>query len=129
MKHLAPEEVLIMHARLIEETGGLDGVRDIGLLISACERPKATFDGKELYKTVFVKSAAILESLARGHVFLDGNKRTAFAVVALFLQKNGYELAAKNKEVVKFMLQAAVGELDLKAISSWLKEHCQKVRG
>lgn len=75
----------MIHAKIIDETGGAHGIREIGLLVSATERPKASFGGTELYPTLFPKAAAYLESLARYHVFVDGNKRTSIAASNRFL--------------------------------------------
>jgi prophage maintenance system killer protein len=61
--YLTAEQVLFIHARLIAETGGAHGVRDLGLLLSAVARPKATFDERELYPDLFSKTAALFESL------------------------------------------------------------------
>ncbi len=78
MKYLSAEQVLFIHSRLIDETGGSHGIRDTGLLQAAVERPKATFGGKDLYPDIFYKAAALLESLIKNHPFIDGNKRTAW---------------------------------------------------
>ena len=90
MQYLSPEQVLFIHARLIAETGGEHGVRDIGLLQSAVARPKATFDNKELYPDVANKAAALMESLINNHPFVDGNKRTGITAAVLFLRINNY---------------------------------------
>lgn len=115
-----------MHARIIDATGGSHGVRDVGLLASACGRPEATFDGKRLYPTAFMQAAALLESLARNHPFIDGNKRTAFTAAALFLWRNGYELTADQDAIVPFMVSVAEGACDTKAIAAWLKKYSKK---
>jgi death-on-curing protein len=78
IRFLLPEQVLFLHARLIDETGGEHGVRYLAMLLSALGRPQATFDHKELYLDLFAKGAALLESLIRDHPFLDGNKRTGY---------------------------------------------------
>ena len=90
MKYLTAEQVLFIHARLIAETGGSHGVRDLSGLESAVERPQATFDGKELYPDLFMKTAALLDSLVNNHPFVDGNKRIAAALFLWFLQKNRF---------------------------------------
>ena len=75
---LTPQQVLFIHARLIDTTGGEHGLRDLGLLESAVARPQATFDGNELYPTIFLKTAALMDSLAHNHPFVDGNKRSNY---------------------------------------------------
>lgn len=128
MRYLAAEQVLFIHARIIDETGGAHGVRDIGLLQSAVARPRATFDGNELYPDIFLKAAAIMESLARNHPFLDGNKRTAISATGVFLAINGLRLEATQKELVRFSLDMAVGKLSNAAVVEWLKKHCMPER-
>ena len=71
MKYLTPKDILAIHNEIINKTDGSHGIRDVGLLISLTERPKAIFGGKEFYKTVFKKAAVYLESLVKYHVFLD----------------------------------------------------------
>lgn len=126
MNYLTPEDILVIHARIIDETGGSHGVRDIGLLISLTDRPKSTFSGKELYKSIFEKSATYLESLARHHVFIDGNKRVSIVTAARFLFLNGYEFKASNKEVEKFVLKVVLKKLDIKTIARWLRSHSRR---
>ncbi len=66
MKALTVEQVLFLHARLIEETGGAHGVRDLSLLESAVARPWSTFGGRDLYPNLFFKAAALMDSLPEG---------------------------------------------------------------
>jgi death-on-curing protein len=122
MKLLTPEKTLFIHARLVAETGGMHGVRDIGLLESAVARPQATFDGMELYPTLFMKAAALLDSLINNHPFVDGNKRTGIAAAALLLRINGYHLTASNPELESFTLQVATRHLPLSQIAAWLEQ-------
>lgn len=129
MKYLTAEDILVIHALIIDETGGSHGVRDVGLLASLTERPKAKFGGKEQYKGVFNKAAVYLDSVARYHVFVDGNKRTAIAASARFLFLNGYELVATNKEVERFVLRAVMKQPEIKDIASWFKSHSERNKG
>ncbi len=84
MRYLTAEQVLFLHARLIEETGGSHGIRDVGLLQSAVARPRATFEGEDLYPDVCSKAAALMHSLINNHPFVDGNKRTGTAALKSF---------------------------------------------
>jgi len=88
MNYLTAEQVLFIHARIIEETGGAHGVRDLGLLESAAARPQATFDGEDLYPDLFTKAAALMHALIQNHPFVDGNKRTGTVAAGLFLEIN-----------------------------------------
>src|SRR3989344_5637432 len=108
MKYLTAEDILVLHSEVIDETGGMHGIRDTGLLMSIVEKPKSKFGGKELYKGVFKKVAVFLESLVQYHVFIDGNKRTGVVSVARFLFINKYELTATNKELETFVMKVAV---------------------
>lgn len=123
MNYLTAEQVLFLHAMMISETGGSHGVRDIGMLQSAVSRPKATFEGRDLYSDIHSIAAAMMHSLIQNHPFLDGNKRTAIAAAVLFLQLNGYEFNADNQEVENFTLSVARGEKNLEQISQWLMEN------
>lgn len=126
MRYLTAEQVLFIHARLIAETGGEHGVRDLGLLQSAVSRPQASFEGQDLYPDVYHKAAALLESLINNHPFVDGNKRTGFTSAAMFLKINGFSLVASNQEVESFVLSIASGERSIETITDWLKTHSKK---
>ncbi len=127
MKYLSAEQVLFVHARLIVETGGSHGLRDLSMLESAVARPQATFDGKELYSGAFLKAAALMESLVNNHPFVDGNKRTGIAAAALFLRANGWRLSAQNAEIEEFSVQVVVSHLKIEAVADWLHRHCSKI--
>jgi len=129
MNYLTPEQVLFIHARLIAETGGTHGVRDLAMLESAVARPQATFGGKDLYPDLFTKAAALLDSLINNHPFVDGNKRTGITAAALFLRRNGYRLKAGHADVEKFTLQVAASRAELKEIADWLLTHSVEDKG
>lgn len=105
--YLRAEQVLFVHYRLVSETGGEQGVRDLGLLESAVARPRAMFDNQELYKGIFEQAAALMELLINNHPFLDGNKRTGIACAVLFLKQNGIGFSARNSDLEKFTLRVA----------------------
>lgn len=117
-----------MHARIIDETGGLHGIRDTGLLVSLTERPKTSFGKKEMYPGIFEKAAVYLESLARYHVFIDGNKRTGIATSARFLSLNGYMLNVSNKEMERFVLRMVQEKPSLETIAVWFKRYTIKIK-
>jgi death-on-curing protein len=125
VEYLTLEEVLLLHARLIQRTGGSGGVLDMGLLESALARPRATFGGKDLYSSLWHKAAALMHSLIKNHPFVDGNKRTALTATGLFLELNGYTMTASNKEALDFTRQVVLGEIDIPAMAAWLEIHCQ----
>jgi death on curing protein len=121
--YLSPEQVLFLHSRLIEETGGEHGVRDLKLLLSALGRPHASFDDEDLYPNLFRKTAASMDSLVRNHPFVDGNKRTAITSAALFMRINGYRLAVENTEMVRFVMACAQSQLSLDEMEAWFRRH------
>jgi death-on-curing protein len=125
VEYLTLEEVLLLHARLVQRTGGSGGVRDMGLLESALARPRATFAGEDLYPDLWRKAAALMHSLIKNHPFVDGNKRTALTATGLFLELNGHMLTASNDEATRFALQAAVGDVDVEAMAAWIENHSQ----
>ncbi|MEX2014083.1 MAG: type II toxin-antitoxin system death-on-curing family toxin [Parcubacteria group bacterium] len=128
MKYLEAEKILALHSEIIDQTGGMHGVRDIHLFLSIVEKPKSRFGGKDLYMGVFKKAAVYLESIIQYHVFLDGNKRTSAVSAARFLFINGYDMIATNKELEEFVLKVAVDKLDLEVIADWLKKHSKKIK-
>ncbi len=123
MEYLTEQQVLYIHARLIAETGGERGIRDLGALRAAAARPRATFDGEGLCSSLPEKAAALLGSLILNHPFVDGNKRTAVAAAALFLRGNGLRLASPPSEVETFALAAAGGGLSLQSMADWIRRH------
>ena len=123
MKYLSPEQVLFIHARVIDETGGMHGVRDVGLLMSAVARPRATFGGHDLYSDVYQKNVALMESLISNHPFLDGNKRTAIASAGLFLRLNNLRLEASQKQIEKFTMEMALKKISFEQAATWFKAH------
>lgn len=127
MKYLTLEEVLFIHDQAVKRFGGSFGVRDIGLLESALARPLASFDGQDLYPSLFDKAAALIHSLLKNHPFVDGNKRTSFAVTGLFLQINGIKLINAHDDAIAFTMNVENNSINLEDISSWLKDHSNKV--
>ena len=109
MEYLTINEVLLLHARLIQLTGGSRGVRDVGLLESALARPRATFGGDDLYPDLWTNEAALAHSLVQNHPFVDGNKRTALAATGIFLELNGYRLVSSNEGAVDFIHRVIAG--------------------
>lgn len=127
IRYLLPEQVLFIHSRLIQSTGGAHGIRDLSMLLSALGRPQATFDGNDLYDDLFSKAASLLDSLIRNHPFVDGNKRTAITAAALFMKLNGFSLVVSNEEMARFTLACAQSKVTLEEMSAWLRQFCSRV--
>lgn len=117
------EEALYLHQQLLQRFGGSSGVRDLGLLESDLARPKSGY-----YKTLFEQAAALLQSLACNHAFVDGNKRIAFAMTAIFLRINGYRLKVSADKGETFLIEGVIKKrIELAVISNWLTKHSQKI--
>ncbi|MFI6061354.1 type II toxin-antitoxin system death-on-curing family toxin [Streptomyces sp. NPDC051286] len=117
MKYLTLPELLNLAERL-----GAAEVRDYGLLDSALARPQASVFGQDAYPDVWQKAAALMESLARNHALVDGNKRIAWYATWVFLYINGHRLSADFDvdEAEKFVLDVCQGALDMPRIAERL---------
>jgi death on curing protein len=127
MNYLSAEQILFIHARLIEETGGSHGVRDLGMLLSAIGRPQARFDDQDLFSDLFGKAAALMESLIRNHPFVDGNKRTGVTAAGLFLHRNGYRLTASNADLVAITMKIAQSQSSVDELTIWFRGNSQPI--
>lgn len=126
--YLSITQILAIHDRMIKRFGGLAGIRDLSLAESAVGRPQSTFDGKDLYESIFQKAAALLQSLLENHPFVDGNKRTALTSTGVFLELNGYILLNFHVEEVEFAIQVDKESLTIEEITKWLHDHSQELR-
>lgn len=116
-------DILDIHQILIEQFGGMSGIRDEGLLDSALSQPKATFFGELLHPTIHEQAAAYLYHIAKNHPFLDGNKRTAYGAMEAFLRLNGYSLNLSDEEAYNMVMQVAQSEITKEELSSFLEQH------
>ena len=122
-RYLSLAEVLRLHGRIIAETGGSDGLRDLGLLESALAQPRQTFGGQDLYPSLVEKAAAVGYSLIKNHPFVDGNKRIGHAVVEAMLMLNGFELSAGVDESETEILAVAAGDRSRDEFRAWIEKH------
>ncbi|AFY79353.1 death-on-curing family protein [Pleurocapsa sp. PCC 7327] len=123
MRFLTLIEVLELHRRVIDQSGGTFGLRDVGLLESAIAQPRMTFGGEDLYPSLLEKAAALGLSIIINHPFVDGNKRTGHAAMETFLVLNGMEINASVDEQERVVLAIASGELGRKAFVEWLQKN------
>lgn len=101
------------------------GVKDFGLLESALARPQQSVFGEDAYPTIFLKAAALLESLSQNHAFYNANKRTALMSTAMFLRMNGYKLRVDNpKELEDFVVDVVEHKYTLAGTANYLQTHC-----
>ena len=122
MIYLTLEDLLEIHRRVIESTGGSDGIRSIPLLDSAVARPQATFGVIDLYPALPEKAAALLHSIISNHPFVDGNKRTGFTAMDVFLRLNDYHVVAGEDEIYEFVMSVASESIALSKITSWIEQ-------
>ncbi|MEM8637698.1 MAG: type II toxin-antitoxin system death-on-curing family toxin [Cyanobacteria bacterium P01_G01_bin.54] len=116
------EQVLRLHDDQITDFGGTRGIRDQGLLASAIAQPQAMFGGQLLHPTLAEQAAAYLYHLVLNHPFIDGNKRTAFAVMDTFLRLNGYQLTLSDREAYELVLAVATHQMSKAELSQMLSE-------
>lgn len=124
IKFIKKDTVLIFHKQLIEDYGGMKGLRDEGLLDSALAQAKTTMFGEYLHQDVIEMAAAYGYRLCQDHPFIDGNKRIALVVTDTFLQVNGWELTADERAVFSLMLDLADDKINKAQLAQWLRENC-----
>lgn len=117
------DDILQLHSKSIIDFGGSDGIRDIGLLESAIARPFQTFDGSDLYPTIFEKAAALGESLIVNHPFVDGNKRTGVLAMISLIISGGYDFTAQPENLYNFVINISTGSISFAEIVEWLKDN------
>ncbi len=122
MRLLTGEEILYLHHRLIEETGGSHGVRDVGLLQSAVQAPSSGLGEQEVYPSLFEKAADLMRSIVQKHPFVDGNKHTGISAAAMTLGLNGHGLTATQQEFEDFAVLVATDHPSVEEIAAWLQE-------
>jgi death on curing protein len=122
--YLTLEDALYIHEEQLRLFGGAPGIRDFGLIESALLRPQTGY-----YSGVIEEAAALWESLAMNHGFVDGNKRVAFACLDIFLGVNDHEIAATPEQVIDFIyrhLEAGTFRKDV--LQDWLMANTRSVR-
>lgn len=121
--------LMTAHVRLIRDFGGGIGVRDVGLLESALNRPLTSFEDQPLYRTPFQRAGILWIGLIRNHGFVDGNKRTATAAMARWLLAEGYRLKSGQNELVDMAVAIANRDHELDDVSRWLEAHVESPPG
>jgi death-on-curing protein len=118
------QDCLAFHSQLLARFGGLDGIRDEGLLDSALSRPLQLLSYGT--PTPFDLAACYAHGIVKNHPFLDGNKRSGLMAAALFLELNGWIFHPPEEQAVLHTLALAAGELDADAFSAWLARSCSQ---
>ena len=121
--YLTLDEVLALHAALIARHGGAQGVRDMGLVESALARARSGY-----YESLSEQAAALLQSFAMNHAFIDGNKRVAWASSMVFLRMNGYRVRVSADDAERFLVDELItGRAQIAPIAQWLERYMQVV--
>ena len=117
------EDVILIHSRIIQTTGGIEGLRDRAGLEAAIAAPLQSFGGKDLFPSDIEKIARIGFGLATNHAFLDGNKRIGAMMTQLLLKWNGYQLRLKKGELADMFIAIADGTSNEQDLLNWIQEH------
>lgn len=120
---LTVDEVIMLHGKLLEATGGFPGLRDRGLLESAVLSVNAGFEDVERYPTAEEKAARLAYALISNHPFVDGNKRVGVLSMLMMLKLNGVTLRYTQQELIDLGLAAASGKMGYEEIRGWILHH------
>jgi death on curing protein len=119
------QETVYIHSLLIKTFGGSEGVRDFHTLESALNRPFQSFDNVELYPSIIEKAASLLESILSNHPFIDGNKRTGYVLMRLYLKKKGMDIITEEAVKYQFMIDVGSGIKRFDEIVIWLEDNVE----
>jgi len=128
MRYISLGQVLQLHRRIIEESGGTLGILNLGALESALQQPRMTFGGEYLYPTLAEKAAALAFAIIRSHPFIDGNKRTGHAAMEVFLILNGHEIWASVDDAEGIILRVVSGEMSREQFTGWIDVHLHSLK-
>lgn len=120
---LSKQQIIKLHAQLINDTGGSEGIRDESLLESAIAAPFQSFDGNEAFPSLQQKAARLGYGLIKNHAFVDGNKRIGTHVMLVFLALNKIELEYTQQELSDIILKVAADKCSFEDLLNWILEH------
>ncbi|MDY4077887.1 MAG: type II toxin-antitoxin system death-on-curing family toxin [Clostridium sp.] len=123
MVKLSKEQIILLHSMAINKTGGLDGIRDEGLLESAINSPFQSFGGVELFPQTESKAAHLAFNIINNHPFLDGNKRIGILVMMVFLEVNNIKLQCSDEDIIDLGLGIAENRYNSEHIEEWIYNH------
>lgn len=129
MKHryLTKNELLIIHNKVVKETGENSGILFPGNIDLCIESPQLTIFGTEVHKTLDEKAACLVYEILKLHPFIDGNKRTGFIAMDVFLRLNGYKLVVDKNEAVQVSLKTSDCLMHVKEISKWIRDNVHRI--
>ena len=123
MKKISRDQVLMLHSMLINQSGGIDGIRDNGLLDSALNMPFQSFNNEDFYPSIQGKAARLCYSIINNHPFIDGNKRIGILAMLVFLKINHVEIQCQDEDIINLGLDVASGKHDSSYIMEWIILH------
>ena len=123
MTYPTADDIIKIHEGVLLKIGGSGGLRDAGALALCAERPHAAFGGADMYPTLFLKAAAAMETIARNHPFVDGNKRTAFMTALYILESNGYTTIFDQHDIKESTVRSVVEKTSIADIAAWLEKN------
>jgi death-on-curing family protein len=126
MRILDKNHIIYIYDMILQQSGGLNGIRDERLLDSALKAPFQTFSSIELYPTIYQKAAGLCFGLINNHAFKDGNKRMGILVMMIFMELNGIEILCTDDELIALGLGIADGKIKQEQIQFWLENHYTK---
>lgn len=115
--------VIALHSQIIQETGGLEGLRDQAGLEAAIAAPLQSFGGEDLFPTALEKIARLGYGLASNHSFIDGNKRIGAMITQILLERNGYSMRLQEDEVADMFIAIADGSASETDLLKWIQQH------
>lgn len=125
---ISVQEVEALHQLLIEQFGGSSGIRDGAGLASALARPFQSFAGQSLYPSPLEQASALLESILSNHPFVDGNKRTGYTLMRIWLLQNGYDFSATQQGRYDFIIAVASGKMNYADILEWTLKNTTPIK-
>lgn len=122
VRYLSAADVLLLHRDTLEHEGGIEGVRDMGLLDSAVATPRQQLFGVETHPGLAAKAAAYLYHIAMNHPFFDGNKRAAAMAALVFLQVDGAQRLPEPDDLEEATLGVAAGQISKTELIAWMQK-------
>ena len=122
---ITADDVIQIHSRVIQRSGGMDGLRDRASLEAAVSAPMQSFGGQDLYPTTVEKIARLGYGLASNHAFVDGNKRIGAMMTQLLLKWNGFQMSLRSGELADMFIAIADGSAKETDLLAWIQEHLE----
>lgn len=122
---ITADDVIQIHSRVIQRSGGMDGLRDRASLEAAISAPMQSFGGQDLYPTTVEKIARLGYGLASNHAFVDGNKRIGAMMTQLLLRWNGFQMSLRSGELADVFIAIADGSAEESDLLAWIQEHLE----